>query len=117
MSNKIVSQRNLMVGNIIDVMGTVQLVMGLVFRPETNDWFIQHSSNKRENIPIPDGVEFNGMAILATKEWKVWLGVEKRKFPKHIKYVHQIQQHCLINYGIDITDNVVWETIPNINMH
>jgi len=109
-----VNQRNLMAGNYIDVMGTFQIVLGIVFREELGNWFIQHTGSDSENIPIPSGIEFTGKGIYATKEWKKWLGVEKRRFPKHIKFVHEIQNYCLWHFGIMLSENVDFDLLPEI---
>lgn len=110
----VVSQKNLMVGNIIDVMGTIQIVMGLVFREEQKDWFIQHTGRESEGIPIPEGIEVNANGIMATDPWKVFLKVDKREFPKHIKYVHEIQNYCLLNYEVRLTEDIDWNKIPTL---
>ena len=109
-----VNQRNLMVGNFIEVMGTFQIVTGIVFREELGNWYIQHTGNDSDQIPLPDNIEFRANGILATKDWRRWLGVEKRRFPKRIKYVHEIQNHCWINYGVWLNEQVDFNQVPAI---
>ena len=80
-----VNQRNLMAGNYIDVMGTFQIVLGIVFREELGNWFIQHTGSDSENIPIPSGIEFTGQGIYATKEWKKMARRRKKTIPETYK--------------------------------
>lgn len=110
-----VGQGNLMVGNFINVMGKLEMVMGIVHREELGNYFIQHTGINKENSFIPKGIEFTGQGILATKEWKEWIKCDKVDFPKHIKYVHEMQNYCYWNFGIIIHQMVDFNLIPDIN--
>lgn len=112
---KKVDQTTLMVGNYINVSGTFQIVLGIVYREERSDFYIQHTGQSQEDMLIPEGIEFSPSGIQYTQEWKEWLNVDKLDFPKHIEYVHEIQNYMLFKYGVNLMENVDYGSTPKIS--
>jgi hypothetical protein len=96
-------------GNIIESMGQVEVVTGII-QEEKASFKIGHTGWNAGLGVIPDGVCYSTYPIPLTKEWKECFGIEKfDKLPEWIKYVHQVQNYfkwalqvnLFRNYGLE----------------
>ena len=102
----------LMLGNLFDNMGNVEMVMGMTYvGPE--GWYISHT--KRNSILIPEGITYKIRGIRLTQEWKECLGIDKYEgMPDHIEYVHEAQNWFMVHCRWNLRDVINWDKMPKL---
>jgi hypothetical protein len=102
-------------GNIIEVMGKVELVTGVV-QESKGEFRMGHTGWNAGNGFMPDGITFSTFPIPLTMAWKVCLGIEKYDLPEWIEYVHQAQNYFLWALRVNLLEIMDWDLLPKTEL-
>lgn len=103
-------------GNIIESMGNVELVTGIM-QEEAGQFKVCHTGWNKGIGFIPDGIFYSTYAIPLTDEWKKCLSIEKYdKLPEWIQYVHEVQNYFRWALKIELLEIMDWKLLPQLNL-
>jgi hypothetical protein len=104
-------------GNIIESMGNVEVVTGIM-QEEKGQFKIGHTGWNAGVGFIPDGISYSTYAIPLTDEWKKCLNINKYdKLPEWIEYVHEAQNYFRWALKIELLEIMDWKLLPQINLY
>jgi hypothetical protein len=107
---------DIQLGNIIESMGKVELVTGIMEVGE-GQFKIGHTGWHAKSSIFPDDVTYSTYPIPLIDEWKKCLGIDKYQLPEWIKYVHETQNYFMWALRVNLLDVMNWDILPKVEMY